>query len=51
MMLSKLARAALLLGIAVGAATLLRAQNFDLVIANGRVLDPESGPGRRPEHR
>jgi imidazolonepropionase-like amidohydrolase len=37
------ARAALSLGIAVGLATLLRAQSFDLVIANGRVLDPESG--------
>jgi N-acyl-D-aspartate/D-glutamate deacylase len=36
-------RAAVLLGIAVGVATFVRAQNFDLVIANGRVLDPESG--------
>ena len=36
-------RAALSLGLAVGLATLLRAQSFDLVIANGRVVDPESG--------
>lgn len=43
MMQSKVARAVLLIAIAAGAATLLRAQNFDLVIANGRVLDPESG--------
>lgn len=39
----KLARAVLLLAIGVSAATLLRAQNFDLVVANGRVVDPESG--------
>jgi N-acyl-D-aspartate/D-glutamate deacylase len=38
-----LVRGALLVGIAVGVATWLRAQDFDLVIANGRVLDPESG--------
>lgn len=38
-----LVRAALLVGLALGAGTLLRAQNFDLVIVNGRVLDPESG--------
>jgi N-acyl-D-aspartate/D-glutamate deacylase len=39
----RLAGAALLLAIAVTAApTLPGAQNFDLVIANGRVLDPES---------
>lgn len=36
-------RAAVLLAIAVGVGTFVRAQNFDLVIANGRVLDPESG--------
>lgn len=34
---------AVLLGIAVCAGLALRAQDFDLVIANGRVLDPESG--------
>ena len=33
----------LLIAVAAGAATLLRAQTVDLVIANGRVLDPESG--------
>lgn len=37
-----LAGAALLLAIAVGAPALRGARNFDLVIANGRVLDPES---------
>src|SRR4026209_696292 len=37
-----LAGAALLLAIAVGAPALRGAQHFDLVIANGRVLDPES---------
>jgi N-acyl-D-aspartate/D-glutamate deacylase len=39
----KRVRGALLLGLAMCVATLLRAQDFDLVIANGRVLDPESG--------
>jgi len=34
---------ALTLGVAFGLAALLHAQNFDLVIANGRVIDPESG--------
>jgi N-acyl-D-aspartate/D-glutamate deacylase len=35
---------ALLLGVvAASAIALLRAQNFDLVIVNGRVIDPESG--------
>ena len=43
MIQSKVGRAVLLIAIAAGAATLLRAQNVDLVIANGRVLDPESG--------
>lgn len=33
---------ALTIGAAVGLATLLHAQNFDLVIAGGRVIDPES---------
>src|SRR3954452_13650347 len=37
-----LAGAALVLGVALAAATLLAARDFDLVIANGRVLDPES---------
>ena len=36
-------RAVLLLGMAVCGAMLVRAQSFDLVIVNGRVLDPESG--------
>ena len=40
---SKLARVVLLIVIAIGAATLLRAQAVDLVITNGRVIDPESG--------
>ncbi len=43
MIQSRPARGVLLIAIAVGAATLLRAQDVDLVIANGRVLDPESG--------
>ena len=34
---------ALILGVAFGLAALLHAQNFDLVIAGGRVVDPESG--------
>ena len=34
---------ALTLGVAFGLAALLHAQNFDLVIAGGRVIDPESG--------
>jgi N-acyl-D-aspartate/D-glutamate deacylase len=34
---------ALIIGAAIGLAMQLRAQNFDLVIANGRVVDPESG--------
>lgn len=34
---------ALIIGAAVGLATLIHAQTFDLVIANGRVIDPESG--------
>jgi N-acyl-D-aspartate/D-glutamate deacylase len=34
---------ALIIGVAIGVTTLLHAQNFDLVIANGRVIDPESG--------
>jgi dihydroorotase len=42
-MQSKLTFCTLLLAVAVGAATLIRAQNIDLVIANGRVLDPETG--------
>ena len=33
----------LIIGVAIGLTTLLHAQNFDLVIANGRVIDPESG--------
>ena len=37
-----LATGALLLAIAILASPLIGAQNFDLVIANGRVLDPES---------
>ena len=36
-------RTLFLLGIAALCAPFLRAQSFDLVIANGRVLDPESG--------
>ena len=39
----RLVSAAALVGIAVVLAALLRAQTFDLVIANGRVVDPESG--------
>jgi len=39
----KLVSAAAFIGIVFGLAALLRAQAFDLVIANGRVLDPESG--------
>ena len=34
---------ALIIGVAISLTTLLHAQNFDLVIANGRVVDPESG--------
>ena len=34
---------ALTLGVAFGLAALLHAQSFDLVIAGGRVIDPESG--------
>jgi N-acyl-D-aspartate/D-glutamate deacylase len=34
---------ALTLGVAFGLAASLHAQNFDLVIAGGRVIDPESG--------
>ena len=34
---------ALTLGVAFGLAAFLHAQNFDLVIAGGRVIDPESG--------
>src|SRR5918994_7183973 len=34
---------ALIIGAAIGVTTLLHAQNFDLVIANGRVVDAESG--------
>ena len=34
---------ALIIGIAISLTTWLHAQNFDLVIANGRVIDPESG--------
>jgi cytosine/adenosine deaminase-related metal-dependent hydrolase len=41
--LRPLLHAALLLALTVGAAAPLCAQNFDLIIANGRVLDPESG--------
>lgn len=33
----------LIIGVALTLTTLLHAQNFDLVIANGRVIDPESG--------
>jgi len=33
----------LTIGVAFGLAALLHAQNFDLVIAGGRVVDPESG--------
>ena len=36
-------RTLFLLGIAALCATFLRAQSFDLVIVNGRVVDPESG--------
>jgi N-acyl-D-aspartate/D-glutamate deacylase len=34
---------ALIIAAAITLTTLLHAQNFDLVIANGRVIDPESG--------
>ena len=34
----------LIIAIAIGLASLIHAQSFDLVIANGRVIDPESGP-------
>ena len=34
---------ALMLGVVVSLTSWLHAQNFDLVIANGRVIDPESG--------
>ncbi len=34
---------ALIVAVAIGLATFVHAQNFDLVIANGRVIDPESG--------
>jgi N-acyl-D-aspartate/D-glutamate deacylase len=34
---------ALTVGVVIGLATLLYAQTFDLVIAGGRVIDPESG--------
>jgi N-acyl-D-aspartate/D-glutamate deacylase len=34
---------AMIVGVALSLTTLLHAQNFDLVIANGRVIDPESG--------
>src|SRR5918994_2874949 len=34
---------ALIVGAAITLTTFLHAQNFDLVIANGRVIDPESG--------
>jgi N-acyl-D-aspartate/D-glutamate deacylase len=34
---------ALIIGVAFGLTTLIHAQSFDLVIANGRVVDPESG--------
>ena len=37
---------ALIIGVAIGLTTLIHAQNFDLVIANGRVIDPESGLDR-----
>ena len=33
----------LIIAIAIGLASLIHAQSFDLVIANGRVIDPESG--------
>jgi N-acyl-D-aspartate/D-glutamate deacylase len=36
-------RAAVLIAMAAGLSTWLRAQSFDLVIAGGRVVDPESG--------
>jgi dihydroorotase len=36
-------RAAMLLGIVIVVALMLRGRNSDLVIANGRVIDPESG--------
>ena len=39
----RLVRVAALIGIVAVLAAGLRAQDFDLVIANGRVLDPESG--------
>src|SRR5687768_14944554 len=39
-----LARALIIgIAIAIGLTTWLHAQNFDLMIANGRVIDPESG--------
>src|SRR5688572_7108473 len=34
---------ALIVAVAIGVATFVEAQTFDLVIANGRVIDPESG--------
>jgi dihydroorotase len=34
---------ALIVAVAIGLATFVGAQSFDLVIANGRVIDPESG--------
>ena len=34
---------ALIIAVAIGLTTFVHAQNFDLVIANGRVIDPESG--------
>ena len=37
------ARALVLVVVVASAIALLRAQNFDLVIVNGRVIDPESG--------
>src|SRR5688572_15686579 len=39
----RIAARALIIGIAISLTTWLHAQNFDLVIANGRVIDPESG--------
>jgi N-acyl-D-aspartate/D-glutamate deacylase len=36
-------RAVVALGLSIGLAALLHAQSFDLVVANGRVIDPESG--------
>ena len=39
----RLVSASALMGVVVVFAALLRAQAFDLVIANGRVVDPESG--------